>query len=262
MKKIITAGFVLMLILAIGTSALAGGSLSLEQAKQAALDYAGVKAADAFFTKSKTDWDDGRETYELEFYAGSTEYEVDVDAATGRIVEFSKEYHEGMNPGGMGGNRADSPAGASPSMEQAKQAALDYAGVSASDARFTKSGTDRDDGREVYEIEFYVGRTEYDADVDVQTGKIVHFSVEYHGDPGAQVFTSGNSLSMEDVKQAALNYARVNAPDARFTKVKTDWDDGREVYEIEFYAGNTEYDMDVEVSTGRLVSYSTEVHGR
>ena len=32
----------------------------------------------------------------------------------------------------------------------------------------------------MYEIEFYVGSTEYDMDVDVNTGKVTDFSVDYH----------------------------------------------------------------------------------
>ena len=37
---------------------------------------------------------------------------------------------------------------------------------------FTKCKLDRDDGREVYEIEFVSRSVEYDADVEVTTGKI------------------------------------------------------------------------------------------
>ena len=53
----------------------------------------------------------------------------------------------------------------------------------------------------------------------------------------------------------------MRAADASFTKAHRDWDDGREVYEIEFYANNTEYDMDVDVNTGRVTDFSTEYHG-
>ena len=53
----------------------------------------------------------------------------------------------------------------------------------------------------------------------------------------------------------------MKASEATFTKAHRDWDNGREVYEIEFYANNTEYDMDVDVNTGRIMSFSTEYHG-
>ena len=53
----------------------------------------------------------------------------------------------------------------------------------------------------------------------------------------------------------------MKAAEATFTKAHRDWDNGREVYEIEFYANNTEYDMDVDVNTGRIMGFSTEYYG-
>ena len=66
---------------------------------------------------------------------------------------------------------------------------------------------------------------------------------------------------MEQAKQAALNFAGVNASEAVFTKAYKGYENGREVYEIEFYANNTEYDMDVDVFTGRITDFSSEYHG-
>ncbi len=39
-------------------------------------------------TKIKRDFDDGRRVYEIEFHVGRTEYNYDIDANTGRIIEF------------------------------------------------------------------------------------------------------------------------------------------------------------------------------
>ena len=96
MKKAVAMVMVVVMMLACGVTAFAAnGPLTVEQAKQAALDYAGVKAAEAAFTKAHRDWDNGREVYEIEFYANNTEYDMDVDVNTGRIMSFSKEYHGG-----------------------------------------------------------------------------------------------------------------------------------------------------------------------
>lgn len=105
MKKMFAVLMVVVMMLALGATAFAaGGKLSLEQAKQAALDYAGVKANEATFTNAHRDWDDGREVYEIEFYVGNTEYDMDVDVLTGRITDFSVEVHEvyGAPAGGCG----------------------------------------------------------------------------------------------------------------------------------------------------------------
>ena len=94
MKKVIAMVMAMIMMLALGTTAFAdNGPLSVEQAKQAALNFAGVNASEAVFTKAFKGYDDGREVYEIEFYANNTEYDMDVDVYTGRITDFSNEYH-------------------------------------------------------------------------------------------------------------------------------------------------------------------------
>ena len=99
MKKAVAMVLVVVMMLAFGVTAFAAkGPLTMEEAKQVALDYAGVKAADANFTKAHRDFDNGREVYEIEFYAFNTEYDMDVDVLTGKVTDFSSEYHFAYNP--------------------------------------------------------------------------------------------------------------------------------------------------------------------
>ena len=94
--KVLAAVLALVMVLALSAAAFAdNGPVSLEQAKQIALERAGVKASEASFTKAYKDWDDGRAVYEIEFYVGNTEYDMDVDVNTGRVTDFSTEIHGG-----------------------------------------------------------------------------------------------------------------------------------------------------------------------
>ena len=96
MKKAVAMVMTVVMMLAFGVTAFAAhGPLTVEQAKQAALDRAGVKASEATFTRAYRDFDDGRQVYEIEFYVGNTEYDMDVDVNTGRVTDFSTEYHGG-----------------------------------------------------------------------------------------------------------------------------------------------------------------------
>ena len=97
MKKAVAMVMAVMMVVVLSVSAFAAGSLSFDQAKMTALNYAGVNAADATFTKAKLDLENGRMVYEFEFYANSTEYDVDVDANTGDIVKFTTEHFGGYN---------------------------------------------------------------------------------------------------------------------------------------------------------------------
>lgn len=68
------------------------GQINEEKAKQIALEYAGVDEEDTQRLEIKLDYDDGRAEYELEWYVGRTEYSCDVDAVTGEVLSFEKEF--------------------------------------------------------------------------------------------------------------------------------------------------------------------------
>ena len=55
----------------------------------------------------------------------------------------------------------------------AKAAAFKDAGVNESDATGVRVDLDRDDGILKYEVDFYVGGTEYDYEINAETGEII-----------------------------------------------------------------------------------------
>lgn len=61
--------------------------ISLDEAKQAALENAGVSGEQAVYKKAKLDYENGAPVYELEFLIGSREYEYEIDAVTGGVLE-------------------------------------------------------------------------------------------------------------------------------------------------------------------------------
>ena len=60
------------------------------------------------------------------------------------------------------------------------------------------------------------------------------------------------ALTPEEAKTIVLNYTGLTADQVTFTKCREDRDDGRMVYEIEFFANGMEYDFDVDICTGRI----------
>lgn len=151
-----------------GTDKPAGVLLSVEDAKAKALAHAGLTAGQVTFTEQKLDWDDGRQVYDIEFYTGdSREYDYEIDAVTGEIrsVDYDAESYA-------------PPAGQTViSQDRAREIALaKVPGASAADIRKLK--LDRDDGRQVYEVEIIYNHREYELEIDAVTGAVLEFESE------------------------------------------------------------------------------------
>ena len=69
-------------------------------------------------------------------------------------------------------------AAAKISESEAKAIALKHAGLKEADVKFTKFNEDMDDGVWQYEIEFVSGETEYDYEINMETGEILDFGTD------------------------------------------------------------------------------------
>lgn len=67
------------------------GTVTKEKAKSIALKDAGLSAKDVYFTKAEVDYDDSIKIYEIEFVTKTKEYEYEINAKTGKILEKSVE---------------------------------------------------------------------------------------------------------------------------------------------------------------------------
>lgn len=153
----------------------ASGIITLEQAKEIALNHAGQSASAVYFDKLELDHDDGMQKYEIEFVGGYTEYEYEIDAVTGAILKYDWDHDDDRDHEHMPGGSGNSTGGASITLEQAKEIALNHAGQSASAVYFDKLELDYDDGMQIYEIEFVSGNMEYEYDIDAVTGAILKY---------------------------------------------------------------------------------------
>lgn len=61
--------------------------IGVERAKEIALKDSGLNAGDVRFTKEKLEHDDGIAIYEIEFVSGKKEYEYEISANDGRILD-------------------------------------------------------------------------------------------------------------------------------------------------------------------------------
>ena len=152
--------------------------IGAEKAKEIALQHAGVSASNAVFVKAERDYDDGRLTYDVDFYAGNKEYDYEILAADGTILSYDADIEGYYLPSSSKGatstssNRNASSSGLI-TRDRAKQIALEHAGLSSSDVNFVKAELDEDDGRFEYEIEFHHNFREYEYTIDAASGTIL-----------------------------------------------------------------------------------------
>lgn len=180
--------------------------ISVDEAKQIALAHANLAQKDVTFVKTKLDNEDNRIVYKIEFVISNIEYDYEIDAVSGEIISSDSDVEDDnkkiqtetsqqqnsadhSNKDKAKGSQEHSTAQTQAptaaltqqapskiSMERAKQIAVSHAGVS--DASFTKVELDTDDGIAVYEIEFKVGNTEYDYEINAASGAIISNSLE------------------------------------------------------------------------------------
>ena len=232
------------------------GSITADRAKEIALSHAGLTASQVTFARAELDRDDGRLTYDVEFYTSDyKEYDYEIDASTGAVLSYDYDaeyYSRPTNPGtGTTG---------SITADRAKEIALSHAGLTASQVTFARAELDRDDGRLTYDVEFYTSDyKEYDYEIDASTGAVLSYDydAEYYSRPANTGTSTGSYIGEARAREIAL--AQVpGATSSNVRRVQLDWDDGRAEYEVEIVYNYMEYDFEINAATGAIISRDVE----
>ena len=141
--------------------------ISIEKAKEIALDNAGVKQADAVLKKAYYDSDDLVAHFDIKFVADGFEYEYEIKADNGAILEKDIEKESVRQP------VSQAPAKEFISKEKAKEIAIAHAKIDSANAKFVKAELDTDDLIVHYEVEFVEGKYEYEYEINAESGKII-----------------------------------------------------------------------------------------
>lgn len=255
----------------------AGGQaeyIGIDAAKAVALEAAGVAEDDAVFSTAGLDKRNGMDYYAVDFTAGGQSYEYDIDAVTGVVIDSSSGGGTAETPAaGDDDGTASAPAAASPSPsagqttggqaaavteEQARETALSHAGFTADQVTFVRSELDRDDGRLMYDVEFYTSDyKEYDYEIDAATGEILSYDYDAEGYSYQPNATPGTAITAEQARAIAL--AEVpGAAESDIYEFETDRDDGRLEYEGKIIYNNTEYEFTIDGYSGAIREWDAE----
>ena len=253
--------------------------ISMDQAQTAALDAANIDAANADVSSATLSEIAGITCYKVEFTSGDYAYSYSINAESGEVLEMSswEQTVDTIIPDP--GTQADAttstagtattpnaatPAQSSPntntstgavSEAKAQEIALAHAGVKPADATITKSKLDYDDGRQVYEIEWYANGAKYDYEIVVATGEVVKSDYEAKTVVGT---SNSATISEADAKKTVL--ARVSGATASdIYEWALDYDNGRPEYEGKIIYGGSEYEFTIDATSGTVTEWDVEV---
>ena len=256
--------------------------IGIEAAKETALKSAGLTEDQADFSTAGLDSRDGTFFYQVNFEAEGMEYDYAIDAVTGVVIEEnSVAADDGAETSGAAASEAETSGAVQASgaaqaseaaqtsaaaqnasdsgmigEEKAKEIALNHAGLAEDQTQRLWVKRDYDDGRSIYEVEFYgEGRDEYDYEIDAVTGEIVAFDTDLH-DHGTAPSEGQSQVSEEQVRQTVLE--RVPGASAENIFLHLEWDDGRLEYEGELIYDNMEYEFKIDAYSGAVTEWEAE----
>lgn len=110
-----------------------------------------LKSDEVNFVHAHLESDDRIWQYDVEFHKDTTEYDYDIDTLTGEVLSFDHdtEYYHHAQAANAGSEQITEA--------QAKQLALQHAGVAEKDAQRLQIEFDYDDGRGEYEVDMVRG---------------------------------------------------------------------------------------------------------
>lgn len=243
--------------------------LSEQEAKAAVFSHAGITEQDVLSLHVDKGTENGLPVYEIDFKTAEKSYDYDIVRNSGEILHSSYDVLGSGNVPGKTETENTSPVeetlstpapsnSASPAItkDQAKSIALEDAGVAESDTQFIWIEEDYEDGRSIYDVEFFANGTEYDYEIDCSTGRIISsdFDIEhYTPDTGN---SAGTGITLDEARSIAL--AKVPGATTSDIRIHLDRDDGYQIYEGEIYYNRMEYEFEIDASTGTIIEWSVE----
>lgn len=222
--------------------------ISKDEAYDIASKYVNVKKENMNYKNIKKDIDDN--SYEIEMQDEFYKYEIEIDANSGRILDYEREpISNSVNKGQDNAKLLTE--------QEAKEIALTDAKVTEKNAKYMKVELEKDYGTLVYEIEFTVDNVEYEYKVDAHNGNIINYAKEENG-TSASKQSNQKYITKEKAKNIALEHSKFTADNVIFQKVEFDYDNDIATYEVEFIHDFTEYDYEIDAVNGNILQFKID----
>lgn len=246
------AGLLLVSALGAGTAHAAStvahnGLLDQQEAAEFAFMDADVKADEVTNLRTHLEKDDGVYVYDIEFYVGNIEYEYEIRAEDGVVLEKDKE-DKSRNV--KTDTAADSDGRASSEEYSGKEENSAKAADQTADQAVDETADQTADQAVDQTADQNAKGTS-----DPANEQPLQESAE---DSSASSAADNKYISVDRAKQIALQDAGLEEEEVIFTAAKFEDDDGRKEYDIEFYCGSLEYEYEIDAMTGRILDSDVE----
>lgn len=222
-----------------------------------------------------------RRVYEVDAYLNGKEYDFDIDAMSGEVL-YSNQA----------GNNNDVTSATLIDEARVKQIVSERTGETTLNYVRVEVTQDEDyNGAKIYEVDVYSPTHDYDFDIHAITGDVLKYEKETVTRPNqgnasgnngvaaapapsqpapsapvapaapapAQVPATENIISEARVRDIVASTTGVSGLTYRKLYLTKEDDYGyRAIYDIEAYAGNLEYDLDIDAVTGAVLSFSSD----
>lgn len=153
-------------------------AVGVKSAEETALAHAGLARDEVKYLISQEDYDGGRRVYEVEFLtADGQEYDYEI-AVDGSILSYDYDAEKEWDDIAENRNKIrQAEAGISES--EARKIALEKAELKETELVWEKIKLDHEDGKLVYEGELYSRTSEYEFEIDAESGKVLKWESEW-----------------------------------------------------------------------------------
>lgn len=197
-------------------------ALTEQAAQTLAVEAAGLSGTEVVFASTELERRDGVDYYQVVFSSGEKNYECDVDAITGTVIEVRQPTEVDVLQNGTNGLSNGTPPEGSLVTDADTYNPAVPAGQSG-----TPSG---------------------------QESTAANQNNASSGQGGQQ--GSSGQLTAQQAKEKTLAHANLTLDEVVFVVCELDWEHGRQVYEVEFYTNDArEFDYEIDASTGEVLSY-------
>ena len=250
--------------------------ITLEQAERIALNKVNDKSAK--IVEFEVELTVNNPKYKFEIDTEAFEYEIEINAITGEIIDYEKDSHDDYRDYDDDKGDKDDDEKVLRDKEVTNKPVVDTKYITkekaieialariGSKATLDEIEFEKDDNPPKYEIEMYDDKYEYEIEIHAITGDIIDYEKDSHDDhddykdDDDDYKTNNPVMNVRYItkeKAIEIALARIGSK-AVLDEIEFEQDDNPPKYEIEMYDDKYEYEIEIHAITGAVLEFERD----